>query len=47
MMTHPKERDHKKADDVGDEVGDLLEQVGGQLGIGDAGDYRNLQVQHE
>jgi hypothetical protein len=33
VMTHPKKRDHKKADDIGDKVGELLEQ--GRMSIGD------------
>ena len=47
MMIHPKEGDDKKTDDIGDKVGDLLEQVGSKLGGCDSGNLRNLKIQHE
>jgi hypothetical protein len=46
-MIHPKEGDHEKSDDSGDKVGDLLEQIGCQLGIGNSGNIRNFEIQHE
>jgi hypothetical protein len=46
-MIHPEESDHGKTDDIGEKVGELLDQVGSQLGIGDTRNLWNFEIQHE
>jgi hypothetical protein len=47
VMIHPEEGNHRKADGIGEKIGELLKQVSGQLGIGDPRNLWNFQIQHE
>ena len=46
-MLQPEVSQHKKADEIGDKVGELKEQVGRQLRVGDPGNLRTFEIQHE
>lgn len=47
VVIDPEPGDQKKPDNVGDKVGNLVDQIRRQFGIGDPGNIRNFEVQDE